>query len=756
MKILIVTGIFPPDIGGPASYVPSIAKAFAAKGHEIWVITLSDTAYHDDTGYPFPVIRIRRFSLKLLRLMKTVIHIIRRGRNADLLYVHGLAFESVLANFFLKKPLVQKVVGDLVWERARTLGVTRDGIDDFQKTKYSVFIELLKTMRSFWTGESHLIITPSLYLKRILLGWGIPEEKIKVIYNAVQLPEADRSAPPEFFQPLDLDQKKIVSVGRLVPWKGFEFIIKAVYRIPRTHLFIIGEGPDRPKLESLIKQKKLDTRVHLLGSCSRAEVFHALQHADLFVLNSSYEGLPHIVLEAMAAGAPVIATDTGGTAELIRHRYNGLLIPPSVPQVLERSIKDVLNDNELRDKLVQHGYETIKNFDWGALVDETEKALLDTIKNKNAPLPLSRGTDANGRIPVLFLSTAKFSNPPEPTLVKKWQGLRPFFNATVISHKDGRGPSRQMLEGSQWILLPSSGLPRGLRYLLYFLYSFMASFIGALNNKYRVILAQSPFQAIAPALALLPWQIARAPSRPKLIIEVHNDWKEGVMLYHRSRFAWIEKALRSLAGGFSLSRADAFRVISDYCRELVPARTRPVYVFPTFTDLESFKKPAPELIDTIAKKHGRGFFIYAGMLIYLKGVHHLIKAFHKLLEKHPEAQLIIAGTGKEAEGLKGLAKKTRVGGRIHFVGHLDQNALAAYIKNSLALVLPSLTEGLGRVAIEAHLLERPVIASRTGGIPEVVLDGKTGLLIAPGNEEALYSAMVALLENPALAASMGR
>jgi glycosyltransferase involved in cell wall biosynthesis len=668
--------------------------------------------------------------------------------------VHGLALESVLANLFLRKPLVQKVVGDLVWERARTLGLTGDSLDQFQKKKYTFYLEFLKKLRTFWIRESHLIIAPSLYLKSIILGWGVSEEKTRVIYNAVPLPESPGGPGPELFQHIDAHKKKIVSTGRLVSWKGFDKLIKIIEHIRAAHLVIIGEGPERTELEKLIAERKLSGRIHLIGMTSRTEVFSFLKHADVFVLNSSYEGLPHIVLEAMAAGIPVIATETGGTGELVQDGYNGILVPQAEPESLEYSIKKILRDGNLRKNLVQNGYATLKKFDWESLVEETENVLIQIAKNKAGGSAVLCGTPDSGFLPVLFISTTRYSTPPDPTLRKKWRGLQPFFRSTVISFRNGQGPLSSVLEGAKWILLPA-GLPRFLRYFLHFLLAFLSTTNGALQKKYRAIIAQSPYEALAPALALLPWKIVPAASRPKLIIEIHSDWKEGVMLYHRTRFSWIEKPLRTIIARFSLSQADGFRAISEYSRKLLPPRAKPVFVFPTFTDLESFKEPPEELIKEIAEKHGRGFFMYAGMLIFLKGIHHLIRAFYNVLKKHPDARLIIAGKGEEEEKLKKLVKELGIFNNVHFAGHLDQNTLAAYIRNSLAFVLPSLTEGLGRVAIEAHLLEKPVIASRVGGIPEVVSDGSSGLLFEPGDEAALSLALIKLLNSPGLADSMG-
>ena len=143
------------------------------------------------------------------------------------------------------------------------------------------------------------------------------------------------------------------------------------------------------------------------------------------------------------------------------------------------------------------------------------------------------------------------------------------------------------------------------------------------------------------------------------------------------------------------------------------------------------------------------------MLIYLKGIHHLIRAFKEAALRHPTARLVIAGQGREEEKLKALARELNLQQQVIFAGHLEQSVLAAYIKASRALILPSLTEGLGRVAIEAQFLGKPVIASRVGGIPEIIADGETGLLVEPGDERSLAEAMARLLDDAALAERMG-
>ena len=122
MNLLMITGIFPPDIGGPATYVPTMAGELVKRGHKITVVTLSDSLDHDDHSYIFPVRRIRRGLFKPLRLLLTVLRILRDGRNAQVLYVNGLYLEAVIANYLLRKPMVQKIVGDWAWERSTNKG----------------------------------------------------------------------------------------------------------------------------------------------------------------------------------------------------------------------------------------------------------------------------------------------------------------------------------------------------------------------------------------------------------------------------------------------------------------------------------------------------------------------------------------------------------------------------------------------------------------------------------------------------------
>ncbi len=186
LRILLITGIFPPDIGGPATYVPRIASALTKRGHEITAVTLSDHTDHDDALYPFRVVRLLRKTFKPWRWLLTVWTLIRHGKDAEVLFVNGLAMEAVMANYFLRRPMVLKVVGDFAWERAKGRGWVEEQFEEFQKKRYRLKVEMLRMLRNWWTRRADKVIVPSQYLAQWISGWGISKENLAVIHNAVE------------------------------------------------------------------------------------------------------------------------------------------------------------------------------------------------------------------------------------------------------------------------------------------------------------------------------------------------------------------------------------------------------------------------------------------------------------------------------------------------------------------------------------------------------------------------------------------
>ena len=138
----------------------------------------------------------------------------------------------------------------------------------------------------------------------------------------------------------------------------------------------------------------------------------------------------------------------------------------------------------------------------------------------------------------------------------------------------------------------------------------------------------------------------------------------------------------------------------------------------------------------------------------VKGLQHLISAMPEILRRCPHAHLVIAGDGDRRADLEAMVRRTAVAERVHFLGfRRDAAAVTAALD---VFVLPSLNEGQGRVLVTAMALGVPVVATNVGGVPEVVEDGRQGLLVPPASPAALARAVTMLVKDPALAASLGR
>src|SRR5882724_2333350 len=421
-RILMITGIFPPDIGGPATYVPQMATALAERGHTITVMTLSDsTSPLSPTrafwgrffcvigqgrpswspspplgerdrvrgDYPFELVRLPRQAFKPWRWLLTMLTIVRLGRRADVLFVNGLALEAVLANVVLRKPLVQKIVGDIAWERATNWGWVQESFEGFQKQCYGVKVEALKAIRAWCSRQADRVIVPSHYLAGHVHEWGVRPDKIAVIYNAIALPfpstgedqgGGESQAPTSVSPPLST-QVNAVTVGRLVPWKQVDKVLQAIARVDGVGLVVIGDGAEHRALEDLARSLGLVERVYFAGARSKAETLALMATCDLFVLNSTYEGFPHVVLEAMALGLPVVATAVGGTPEVVENGRNGRLIPAPDGGALQEALSTLVSCPQERQRLAAAARDTVERFCHARMVENTA-VLLETTKRR--------------------------------------------------------------------------------------------------------------------------------------------------------------------------------------------------------------------------------------------------------------------------------------------------------------------------------------------------------------------------------------
>ena len=375
MRICIIASVFPPDIGGPATYVPAIARALVERGHQVKVIAVTDPAHLQCEGrYPFPVFRIPRWPV-WRRALSALLALWQHGRDADVIYANGMFLEAVLAKAIVRKPVVMKIVGDEAWERSIRRGWTQDGFEDFQRRRQRWQAELLKLLRSWYVRRADCIIVPSCYLKGIVEGWGVSREKCRVVYNAIE--------PVDEIRPVQVPLRtpfKLITVGRLVPWKRVDGILRAIASLGGVGLVIVGDGPERPRLEALVEELGLEERVFFAGKRSRQETLALMAACDAFILNSSYEGLPHTLLEAMQVGLPIIATAVGGVPEVVQDGVNGALVEVDSTARLAAAIRAMVNSSP-RKTPTGDARSTMANFSWDRVASATEKVLLEALGN---------------------------------------------------------------------------------------------------------------------------------------------------------------------------------------------------------------------------------------------------------------------------------------------------------------------------------------------------------------------------------------
>lgn len=384
MRILVITGVFHPETVGPATYLFHLLDELVKRGHDPAVITCGDADHGHP--YPYPVQRISMRKPLPTRILGFTWSILRVGRFYDLLFVNDYGLPAALANLLLRKPLVMKIVGDAAWERAVLKGWVppHEGIEEFQKRRRPLKSYLLKRIQQFYAKRADRIIAPSDYLKRLIGGWGVPHEKIVVIHNAVRASRFSvLASKDEVRAKLALRGKVILTVARLAPWKGVDRIVRIMplvrEREPQSNLVILGQGPELPRLRVLAEELSVAPFVEFRGSVPNEMMPLYLKAADVFVLYSGYEGLPHVVLEAMASGTAIVASSAGGTPEVLEHGVTGLLVPYGDEGWLAEAVLLLLRDKGLSEKLARNSKEVLDGrFAWPTMVEKTEKVFLSS------------------------------------------------------------------------------------------------------------------------------------------------------------------------------------------------------------------------------------------------------------------------------------------------------------------------------------------------------------------------------------------
>jgi YD repeat-containing protein len=336
---------------------------------------------------------------------------------------------------------------------------------------------------------------------------------------------------------------------------------------------------------------------------------------------------------------------------------------------------------------------------------------------------------------VLFVGRTRYRLPLSPSLAQKFAALGRELDVRVLASAAPGSP-----KGDPTFTLVPPLKPRRLDGLAFWLA--LPVRVGRLLREFQpdAIVCQTAYDGAA---AIVARRLARVPAR--IVVEVHGDWRTSTRLYGSSSRRLLGRVGDAVAAA-ALRRADAVRTVSPFTAGLVrELGLEPTADFPAFMDLDAFA-------GDIAPLPGDPCALFVGVLEPYKNIDGLAAAWALVAERAPQASLRIVGTGTRTDIAEALVRD--FGAR--WDRRLTPAEVAGAMDDAWVLVLPSRSEGMGRVLVEAFCRGRAVVGTTAGSIPDLVQDGVAGLLVPADDPSALADVLVRVLSDRALAETLGR
>jgi glycosyltransferase involved in cell wall biosynthesis len=612
----------------------------------------------------------------------------------------------------------------------------------------------------------HVIVLSEFMKQQVMAAHEIAPAHITVVPGAADpatfYPPQDRN---EIRRELKLPESRtlLFTVRNLVPRMGLENLLDAMTMLGEEQrnllLLIGGEGQLRPRLEELIRTSGLQNAVQLLGFVPEDQLAKYYQASDLVVMPTlQLEGFGLVTVEALACGTPVMGTPVGAIPEVLR-TVDPLLVTEgtdgrSLAKTLRLVLKRFHDQPGERERFSKKGREVVEQrYNWVAHAADLDRLFTrlskDRLVSPHQPAGAQKvihvitrldygGSAQNTMLTVLGHDPAQF----EALVVAGYPGCWDAQGGQAATEENCRRLEKAAV---RWMLLPA--LTREVHLL---------KDIQALWQLIRLFRQERPalvhtHTSKAGVLGRVAAWFARVP------VIVHTP--HGHVFYgHFGPFrSWvflqIERALSAITDRLialteserqdhldrAVGKPDRFRVVPSginrerFGRARVQGKQQPDW----------FGCPSNALVVGSV-----------GWLTDIKGHAYLIEAIAKLKQDFPALHLVVIGSGDRHDSLLQQADLAGIRDAVHLLGHRDD--IEVCLAGMDLFVLPSLNEGMGRALIEAMSAGLPVIASHVGGIPAVVNHERTGLLVPPGDADALADALRRLLDRPEWATQLGQ
>jgi glycosyltransferase involved in cell wall biosynthesis len=550
-----------------------------------------------------------------------------------------------------------------------------------------------------------------------LIHQGLREDKLRVIGNGLP--------PVAFADTVTIPARRSgIRVGMIARMnarsKNHRILLHVAARLrnrlPKLELVLVGDGPLRLELERQAEELCITDLVQFLGD--RRDIPAILASLDVTVLPSASESLSNAILESMAAGVPVIASDVGGNAELVSED-RGILVPPDDEEALEGALLRIAGDVPLREALGRNAKNFAReHFTTAQMVKSYEQLYAELLERKGWRANSKPSRTVREPLPALLRVTIVAASlryvggqsVQADLLLKNWQG-DPDVHAEFLPI-DPRFPP-----GLKWAeKIP--GLRTVLREPLYV----FALWRGMKNVDIAHIFSASYWSfLLAPVPA---WLLARLRKK-KVLLHYHS----GEARDHMQRFPVSRSLLR---------KVDMLVVPSEYLVDVFSKFGLQAEIVPNILDLSQFSfrtrnSLRPHLVCT------RGFHPYYRVDL-------VVRAFAKVQKVFPDAQLDLAGAGPIEAQIRGLVQELNLSG-VRFLGVISRDVIGSVYDHADIFVNASSVDNMPVSILEAFASGTPVISTAPEGIRYLVEHQRTGLLSPPGEAEPIAENILRLLRD---------
>lgn len=363
--LVLCGGIYPDMTGGAEIHLFYVCRELAERGYYVFVITPATKFFSraSETNIPFAGIYIKLWPkpfATLSYIVKSFVESFKLKQQIEIVHAHTANHQviavALLFSLITHKPYIISCQGSDIRISSRKFLPRIFQIPFLYNAKKIVVVsnEISEILRRKYNIAKRQIL---------VVGTGYDDRITQELGNIRLRAETDRSM-------------RVINVANMRPVKDHITLLESFARLTKSmkgvRLSLVGDGPLRGQLEEFCAQQSIHD-VEFLGKLPHRDVLEHIANSDVFILTSVEEGLPNVIIEALALGKPVIATAVGGIPEVVKDGVNGILVPPKSPEHVAKALERMLSDSGLRRKLGEAAAESVKDYTWSKIAEKYER-----------------------------------------------------------------------------------------------------------------------------------------------------------------------------------------------------------------------------------------------------------------------------------------------------------------------------------------------------------------------------------------------